>query len=251
MKYFRKMSCFVLAVFALLLVFSSCGEDSDSSSQSQVDEPSDSVSLVQFDLPEDGDEIVIINTSKGTMRVMLFPDIAPKAVENFVTHARDGYYNGLKFYKVQKDKCLYTGDPKGDGTGGESIFKDEDGRTVPFEDEYSMDLWHFNGALSMVNDGAEDNNGSRFCFVQSSSITGDMLIEMREIGFPEAVISRYASAGGAPWLDTKQVVFAQVFDGLDVLDDIAEAEVDENGVPIENIVINSMTVEEYKSDLDL
>ena len=100
---------------------------------------------LQFELPEEGDEIVVINTSMGTLKVMLFPEIAPKAVENFVTHAKEGYYNGLKFYKIQKDKCLYTGDPKGDGTGGESVFKDEDGRVQPFEDEYSMDLWHFNG----------------------------------------------------------------------------------------------------------
>lgn len=68
---------------------------------------------MQFELPEEGDEIVVINTSMGTLKVMLFPEIAPKAVENFVTHAKEGYYNGLKFYKIQKDKCLYTGDPKG------------------------------------------------------------------------------------------------------------------------------------------
>ena len=178
--------------------------------------------------------------------MMLFPEVAPKAVENFVTHAKEGYYNGLKFYKVQKNKCLYTGDPKGDVTGGESVFQDENGRVQPFEDEYSMDLWHFNGALSMVNDGAEDNNGSRFCFVQSSSVNADMLLEMKNIGFPSNVILKYAGVGGAPWLDTKQVVFAQVYDGLDVLDAIAAVKVDENGVPKENVVINSMSVEKYQ-----
>ena len=224
--------------------------------------------LLQFGLPEEGDEIVVIHTSMGTLKVMLFPEIAPKAVENFVTHAKEGYYNGLKFYKIQKDKCLYTGDPKGDGTGGESIFKDDDGRIQPFEDEYSMDLWHFNGALSMVNDGEEDNNGSRFCFVQSSSVSADMLLEMKTAGLPfdEVKIRTvyieenksshfnplkdswriYTGVGGAPWLDTKQVVFAQVYDGLDVLDAISAVEVDENGVPKENVVINSMSVEKYQ-----
>lgn len=228
----------------LLLFLSGCGKGSESSVPEQDAEQASA--LLQFELPQAGDDIVVIRTNMGTMKVMLFPETAPKAVENFVTHAKDGYYNGLTFYKVQKNKCLYTGDPKGDGTGGESIFKDEDGRVVPFEDEYSMDLWHFNGALSMVNDGAEDNNGSRFCFVQSSNISADTLLEMKGIGFPSNVVMKYAGVGGAPWLDTKQVVFAQVYEGLEVLDAIAAVEVDENGVPKENVVINSMSVEKYQ-----
>ena len=82
--------------------------------------------------------------------------------------------------------------------------------------------------------------------MQSSSVNADMLLEMKNIGFPSNVILKYAGVGGAPWLDTKQVVFAQVYDGLDVLDAIAAVEVDENGVPKENVVINSMSVEKYQ-----
>lgn len=69
---------------------------------------------------------------------------------------------------------------------------------------------------------------------------------MKNIGFPSNVILKYAGVGGAPWLDTKQVVFAQVYEGLEVLDAIAAVEVDENGVPKENVIINSMTVEIYQ-----
>ena len=242
MKYWTKALSLLLAVSMLLL--SGCGDAAESSATEGTGE--ESSALLQFELPEQGDEIVVIHTSKGTLKVMLFPEIAPKAVENFVTHAKEGYYNGLKFYQIKPDKCLYTGDPTGNGTGGESIFQDEDGRSVPFEDEYSMDLWHFNGALSMVNDGKEDNNNSRFCFVQSSNVSADMLLEMKNIGFPSDVILKYAGVGGAPWLDTKQVVFAQVFEGLDVLDAIAAVEVDENGVPKENVLITSMSVETYQ-----
>ena len=153
MKHMRTWAGLLLAMAMLFL--SACGDAAESSSADAQDGETGASALLQFELPEEGDEIVVINTSMGTLKVMLFPEIAPKAVENFVAHAKEGYYNGLKFYKIQKDKCLYTGDPKGDGTGGESVFKDEDGRVQPFEDEYSMDLWHFNGALSMVNDGAE------------------------------------------------------------------------------------------------
>ena len=244
MKHMRRWTGLLLAM--MLLFLSGCGDAAESSSPESQDGEAGASALLQFELPQEGDEIVVIHTSMGTLKVMLFPEVAPKAVENFVTHAKEGYYNGLKFYKVQKNKCLYTGDPNGDGTGGESVFQDENGRVQPFEDEYSMDLWHFNGALSMVNDGAEDHNGSRFCFVQSSSVNADMLLEMKNIGFPSNVILKYAGVGGAPWLDTKQVVFAQVYDGLDVLDAIAAVEVDENGVPKENVVINSMSVEKYQ-----
>lgn len=242
LKHRRKIAGILL--LAVLLLLAGCGKAAESSAPEQ--DPEAASALLQFDLPTAGDDVVVINTSLGTIKVMLFPETAPKAVENFLTHAKDGYYNGLKFYKVQNNKCLYTGDPKGDGTGGESVFRDDDGRIVPFEDEYSMDLWHFNGALSMVNDGAEDNNGSRFCFVQSSSVSADMLLEMKKIGFPSNVVAKYAGVGGAPWLDTKQVVFAQVYEGLEVLDAIAAVEVDENGVPKESVVIHSMSVEKYQ-----
>lgn len=242
----RKISLFILLATLFSLLLAGCGEEQNMSSLSGEEIEDITVHFYQFETPQEGDDIVVIKTSHGDMKVMLFPEVAPKAVENFTALAKEGYYNGLKFYKVQPNKCLYTGDPKGDGTGGESIFTDDAGRVVPFEDEYSTDLWHFRGALSMVNDGKEDNNGSRFCFVQSSSITAEMLSEMRQIGFPGSVILKYAGTGGAPWLDTKQVVFAQVFEGLDVLDKIAEIPTDENGVPKENVVIVSMSVEKYQ-----
>ena len=138
MKHMRTWAGLLLAMAMLFL--SACGDAAESSSADAQDGETGASALLQFELPEEGDDIVVIKTSMGTLKVMLFPEIAPKAVENFVTHAKEGYYNGLKFYKIQKDKCLYTGDPKGEGTGGESVFKGEHGRLQPFEDEYSMDL---------------------------------------------------------------------------------------------------------------
>ena len=116
MKHMKKWACLLLAMALLLL--SGCGDAAQSSVPDNQEEEMSASALLQFGLPEEGDEIIVIHTSMGTLKVMLFPEIAPKAVENFVTHAKEGYYNGLKFYKIQKDKCLYTGDPKGDGTGG-------------------------------------------------------------------------------------------------------------------------------------
>lgn len=103
--------------------------------------------------------VASIETSEGIIRVRLFPEEAPKAVENFITHAKEGYYDGLSFHRVINDFMLQGGDPNGTGTGGESIW----GGT--FEDEFSPVLRNFRGALSMANSGP-NTNGSQFFIVQ-------------------------------------------------------------------------------------
>ena len=96
----RRWTGLLLAM--MLLFLSGCGDAAESSSPESQDGEAGASALLQFELPQEGDEIVVIHTSMGTLKVMLFPEVAPKAVENFVTHAKEGYYNGLKFYKVQK-----------------------------------------------------------------------------------------------------------------------------------------------------
>lgn len=78
--------------------------------------------LVQLDdKVEKGQPVATIETTEGTVKIKLFPKEAPKAVENFITHAKDGYYDGLLFHRVIDNFMIQSGDPKGDGTGGESI----------------------------------------------------------------------------------------------------------------------------------
>lgn len=107
-----------------------------------------------------------IQTTMGTIKIRLFPQFAPKAVENFITHAKDGYYENTKFHRVIKDFMIQGGDPKGDGTGGGSIWK------APFEDEVSDILHNFRGALSMANSGP-NTNGSQFFIVQNGQPLSD------------------------------------------------------------------------------
>lgn len=107
-------------------------------------------------------------TSMGNIKIRLFPQFAPKTVENFITHAKDGYYNNTKFHRVIKDFMIQGGDPKGDSTGGTSIWKS------PFEDELNDILHNFRGALSMANSGP-NTNGSQFFIVQNNTpITDEM-----------------------------------------------------------------------------
>ncbi|CAN0519186.1 unnamed protein product, partial [Ectocarpus sp. 12 AP-2014] len=90
----------------------------------------------------------VIRTSMGDIRTKLFPDECPKTIENFCTHSRNGYYDGVIFHRVIKGFMIQTGDPLGDGTGGESIWGGE------FEDEFHRNLRHDRPfTLSMANGG--------------------------------------------------------------------------------------------------
>lgn len=110
--------------------------------------------------------IAVMHTSMGDITLRLYPEVAPKTVENFVTHAKNGYYNGLTFHRIIKEFMIQGGDPTGTGAGGESIWG------APFEDECSQELHNFRGALSMANAGP-NTNGSQFFIVQNSKCAVD------------------------------------------------------------------------------
>ena len=118
---------------------------------------------------QSGGPTAIMKTSMGDIEILLYPDQAPKAVENFVTHAKAGYYDGLIFHRVINDFMIQGGDPLGTGTGGESIWNE------PFADEFDDGLRNYRGALSMANSGT-DTNGSQFFIVQAKTIP-DMTAE--------------------------------------------------------------------------
>lgn len=181
-----------------------------------------------------------IKTTMGDIKIVLFPNEAPKAVENFITLAKEGKYNGIRFHRVIKDFMVQGGDTEGlDGSGGQSKWGS------PFEDEFSDNLWNFRGALSMANSG-EDTNGSQFFIVQApaSTISEDFLAQMKAAGFPAQVIDKYKENGGTPWLDKRHTVFGQVIEGMDVVDKMVEVKTDSNDKPLEDILINSIEVKE-------
>lgn len=131
----------------------------------------------QLEKPTAGDTIAVMHTSMGDISLRLFPEAAPKAVENFTTHAKEGYYNGLTFHRVMDDFMIQGGDPKGNGTGGESIWGE------PFEDEFDQKLLNLRGSLSMANSGA-NTNGSQFFINQASasSFSGkDQFVSQEEL----------------------------------------------------------------------
>jgi peptidyl-prolyl cis-trans isomerase B (cyclophilin B) len=183
-------------------------------------------------------EIVIeMKTNKGSIKMKLFPEYAPKAVENFITHSKNGYYNGLIFHRVIRDFMIQGGDPKGNGTGGESIYG------KPFEDEFSPNLFNIRGALSMANAGP-NTNGSQFFIVQNQNIDPGFREQMEKAGYPKEIIDVYMERGGTPWLDFRHTVFGQVLEGMEVVDEIANVETDHQDRPLEDVIIETILVAE-------
>jgi cyclophilin family peptidyl-prolyl cis-trans isomerase len=147
-----------------------------------------------------------LHTSEGAIELELYPNEAPKTVENFVKLARDGFYEGVIFHRVIPDFMIQGGDPSGTGTGGPGY---------EFEDEFNEHRV-VRGALAMANAGP-NTNGSQFFIV---------------------------TAEATPWLDGKHTVFGKVTSGMDVVDRICEAERDENDRPASPVAIERVELPE-------
>lgn len=206
--------------------------------------------LKQLQPPKDGEEIVVMTTNMGTVKFKLFPDEAPKAVKNFKELIEEGYYNNVTFHRVINDFMIQSGDPSGTGSGGKNIYG-ENG----FEDEFSLDLHNFRGALSMANSGP-NTNGSQFFIVQAKTIPDNMAEEMKAANenedmkgsFSPQVVEAYQSLGGTPWLDYHHTVFGQVIEGMDVVDAIAAVETGENDKPKTDVSIDKIEVIKYEQE---
>lgn len=197
------------------------------------------MAAIQLSAPQKGDTLAVMHTNMGDIKIKLFPEKAPKTVENFVTHSKNGYYNGLKFHRVINDFMIQGGDPRGNGTGGESIWGGS------FSDEFDPELHNLRGALSMANSGP-DTNGSQFFIVQAREVPANMLEQMRDLednGFPADITAAFEALGGTPWLDFRHTVFGQVTEGMDVVDAIAAVET-VNDVPRSDVIIESIEVTE-------
>ena len=234
----------------------------------------------QTEKPAEGEQVAIMHTSMGDIAIRFFPEAAPKAVENFLTHAKNGYYNGLTFHRIIDDFMIQGGDPKGTGTGGESIW----GKS--FEDEFDKKLMNLRGSLSMANSGV-NTNGSQF-FINQAKPDGKTAAELKrtydydtiiqsyctQYGMtaaaveaalkqqggispdsrlvPDEVWEVYAQNGGNIHLDGAwresggHTVFGQVYDGMDVVDAIAGVETDSNGLPSEAVTIRTIEVTAYR-----
>lgn len=224
---------------------------------------------VMFEEPKPGDKIVVMKTNYGDIKIKFFPQYAPKTVENFLTHAEQGYYDGLTFHRVINGFMIQGGDPTATGSGGESIWGE------PFEDEFAFELANVRGALCMANSGP-NTNGSQFFIVQNKELdeqskeqrdfyvqNPDYVLGPLEDGtevtvkmmFPERISKYYIENGGTPFLDftskyyfggqSAHSVFGMVYEGMDVVDKIAAVETSSDK-PVEDVLMEKVTVETVK-----
>lgn len=199
----------------------------------------------QMAMPEDGETIAIIHVKDfGDITVKFFDDVAPKAVENFVEHSKAGYYDGVKFHRVMNEFMIQSGDPLGNGTGGESIWG------KGFEEELDGTLVPYRGSLCMASAGTGTSTlGSQF-FITQANYDEEMEKYMKSGGFPEGLLNCYKKYGGYLSLYNYYTVFGQVIDGIDVVDAIAAVEVKassngEKSTPVEDVIIDTIEVTTY------
>ena len=228
----KKQIAIVLAlVLAVSLALCGCGKKTESAQPDATAAAGSSQhSLVLFTM-ESGD----------TFKVELYPEYAPETVENFLGLTEKGYYDGLTFHRVIKDFMIQGGDPEGTGMGGESMWGGSfDGGTDPH-------IIHAAGAVAYANSGSTSTHGSQFYIVTGEIYKSDELDALADYGykFSENEKNVYSTYGGDPWLDGSYTVFGQVFDGLDIIFDLQNAETDENDKPLEDIIIESVQVAEY------
>ncbi|MBE6888509.1 MAG: peptidylprolyl isomerase [Ruminococcaceae bacterium] len=283
-----KLRTTIACVLAATLIALSAGcknndaqsSDGESGSQSTVETTATSGNIGDIEL-KSGDKIAEFNIDGyGTIKAKLFPDIAPKGVDNFIKLADSGFYDGLTIHRVYAGFMFQGGSLNGDGTGGEAA----DGGS--FGIETSDNARHFYGALCYANAGGQ--NTCQFYIVNNKSeneltntintikeyreecITerdkyekdsyeysyydsgvayyDDMLADYE--AFPDNVVAKYDKVGGAPSLDGGYTVFGQVYEGFDVIDAISACEVIANAggemsLPVKTITITSVKITEY------
>ena len=196
-------------------------------------EISEASEVDQMAEPQEGETIAIMEVEGyGNLCFKFFNSEAPLAVENFLTLAANGYYDGVTFHRVIDNFMIQGGDPTATGAGGESIWGQE------FKNEYSDILLPLRGALCMANAGT-DTNGSQFFVVQNKVASSDTYGDKQ---YSEEKVAMFDEYGGYPYLADDYTIFGQLYDGYDVLDKIAETETDSNDKPVEDVVISKITV---------
>jgi peptidylprolyl isomerase len=150
------------------------------------------------DLNSSRDIVVVLETNQGNIELKMFPKIAPLAVENFTTHVKNGYYNGVTFHRVIKDFMIQGGDPTGTGRGGESIWHKE------FVNEYAPNVVFDRPYLLAMANRGPNTNGSQF----------------------------FITTKPTPWLNGGYTIFGEVIKGKDVVHKIENVKTSRGDRPV-------------------
>jgi cyclophilin family peptidyl-prolyl cis-trans isomerase len=171
--------------------------------------PATEAKKVEKTAAKTANEIALMETNMGTVKIKFFPDVAPKAVENFKGLAAKGYYNSVTFHRVIDGFMIQGGDPTASGRGGQSLWG------APFEDEFSP-KYRFDrkGLLAMANAGPK-TNGSQF----------------------------FITLAPTPHLNDRHTIFGEVIEGMDVVEKIGKVQTSKPGdKPVSAVTITKLTI---------
>lgn len=282
MKLNKLKKFFMCTALAAGMLLTGCAKNDDAAWDKEVFDAAASVTHTNIDdvSPKAGDLVATFEIEDyGTIKAVLFADIAPQGVENFWRLCNSGYYKGLKIHRVMADFMFQGGSLNGNGTGGDALVNGGS-----FGIETSEKARHFYGALCYAN--AAGQNSTQFYVVNSKTSLDDQIAVYKENvslcdeyikeydgnadaveyysslkdnlnkeldkynGFADDVKARYNENGGTPSLDGDYTVFGQVYEGFDVIDSISAAEVEENSSgeksqPVKDIIIKNVYVSEY------
>jgi len=254
----KKIVIFMFIMSIITLIFMIVMSFMGSKSGIKIDPKT--VELVQLETPKDGDTIAVIETSLGEIRAVLYPEYAPNAVKNFTELAESGYYNNTYVFHAEEGAFFAAGSQYKVGLL-EPGYKDENEFV---KRETHQNLWPFRGALcAMTTDfrqtgkermfgGGTYYNGSRFLFVNSITLTEDMLASMREAtdGY-EPLIEAFVKLGGIPNFSQDITVFGQAYEGLDIVGKLSNLDTDPtdstSNIPYEDIMIISVTIQKFEA----
>ena len=205
------------AAAALLLAAMLGGCSADEGEAAPTAYPDEKIGF-QLEAPPAGEEIAVMHTSEGDIRIRFFPEAAPKAVQNFKELAKQGYYDGLKFHRIIPDFMIQGGDPDGTGMGGPGY----EIRGEFTHNGFQNDLLHTRGVLSMARTADPNSAGSQF-FIMTDD---------------------------APHLDNEYASFGMVIEGMDVVDAIVNTKRDWHDRPRETQRMKTVTVDTQGVEYD-
>ena len=210
MRMGKRIGCFCLALCFAFLCAACSGSSKTPKKMGdlKVDESAYELPVgYQLELPEKGEEIAVITTNYGVMKLRFFEKAAPKAVYNFKQLAASGFYDGQVFYRVIDDFMIQTGSGTGTNAGGSSVWGED------FADEFAPNLLNLRGSVSMANAGP-NTGGSQF----------------------------FITLAPTPWLNNHHAIFGKIVEGMDVVRLIGVVPTDFRDRPREAVIMEKVEV---------
>ena len=211
--------------------------------------------LIQLQPPKDGDTIAVFDTSMGEIRTVLYPEVAPNTVNGFIEKAESGYYDGMEIFGIMDDMYFlsgYTVDEDGNYLGRQS----DDELIV---NECSVDLWPFRGALVAFSEKPGYSDARWFiCNTDKETLTEAAITELKESAAEREdpverenlmnLFDKFYEVGGLFGISGTYTVFGQTYQGLDVIEEICAVPTNEDNRPVNEIIINSVTIGKYTAE---